>query len=82
MFLIADAGEVARQFQARVLTTRQKFDCPLPQIRHDGLGWLQGQIDAPDDIKTPFRDDIDGMFGRQRLDDALCALLAVFDDEE
>jgi hypothetical protein len=27
------------------------------------LGWLQGQIDVPGDIKTPFRDEIDGMFG-------------------
>jgi prevent-host-death family protein len=26
------------------------------------LGWLQGQIDPPDDIKSPFKDDIEGMF--------------------
>jgi prevent-host-death family protein len=29
------------------------------------LGWLEGQIDAPDDIKTPFNDEIDEMFGSQ-----------------
>ena len=27
------------------------------------LGWLQGQIDAPSDIKTQFRHEIEGMFG-------------------
>ena len=27
------------------------------------LGWLQGQIDAPDDIKTPFKRDIEAIFG-------------------
>ncbi len=27
------------------------------------LGWLQGQIDAPDDLKAPFKDEIDAMFG-------------------
>lgn len=26
------------------------------------LGWLQGQIDAPGDIKTLFKDEIDEMF--------------------
>jgi prevent-host-death family protein len=29
------------------------------------LGWLQSQIDAPDDIKTPFKDEIAEMFGGQ-----------------
>jgi prevent-host-death family protein len=29
------------------------------------LGWLQGQIDAPDDIKTPFNHEIEDMFGGQ-----------------
>ena len=27
------------------------------------LGWLQGQIDAPDDIKNPFKHAIEGIFG-------------------
>jgi len=27
------------------------------------LGWLQGQIDAPDDIKAPFKRDIEAIFG-------------------
>ena len=27
------------------------------------LGWLHGQIDTPDDIKTMFNDEIDAMFG-------------------
>lgn len=27
------------------------------------LGWLQGQIDAPDDIKTTFKRDIEALFG-------------------
>jgi prevent-host-death family protein len=27
------------------------------------LGWLQGQIDAPGDIKATFKDAIDDMFG-------------------
>jgi prevent-host-death family protein len=26
------------------------------------LGWLEGQIDVPDDIKTPFRNEIEDMF--------------------
>lgn len=29
------------------------------------LGWLKGQINAPDDIKTPFKDEIKNMFGGQ-----------------
>jgi len=29
------------------------------------LGWLEGQIDAPDDIKMPFADEIDAMFGNR-----------------
>jgi prevent-host-death family protein len=29
------------------------------------LGWLHGQIDTPDDIKTLFKDEIDDMFGGQ-----------------
>jgi prevent-host-death family protein len=27
------------------------------------LGWLQGQIDAPNDIKTSFKAEIEAMFG-------------------
>jgi prevent-host-death family protein len=27
------------------------------------LGWLQGQIDVPSDIKATFKDEIDDMFG-------------------
>jgi prevent-host-death family protein len=27
------------------------------------LGWLEGQIDTPDDIKALFKDEIDDMFG-------------------
>lgn len=27
------------------------------------LGWLQGQIDAPDDIKTTFKRNIEALFG-------------------
>jgi prevent-host-death family protein len=34
-----------------------------PKTRN--LGWLAGQIDAPEDIKTPFKDEIDAMFGGQ-----------------
>ena len=36
-------------------------DVAVPKKRE--LGWLQGQIDAPNDIKTQFRDEIEGMFG-------------------
>jgi prevent-host-death family protein len=27
------------------------------------LGWLQGQIEAPSDIKTQFKSEIESMFG-------------------
>lgn len=27
------------------------------------LGWLKGQIDAPDDIKSPFKLEIEDLFG-------------------
>ena len=33
----------------------------VPKLRK--LGWLRGQIDTPDDIKTPFKDEMEEMFG-------------------
>lgn len=37
---------------------------PLEEApRKRKLGWLQGQIDAPDDIKAPFKTEIEAMFG-------------------
>ena len=37
---------------------------PLEEVpKKRKLGWLQGQIDTPDDIKTIFNDEIDAMFG-------------------
>ena len=36
-------------------------DVAVPKKRQ--LGWLHGQIDAPDDIKAPFLAEIEGMFG-------------------
>jgi prevent-host-death family protein len=52
--VIAKGGKAA----ARLVPIEE---APIPKKRK--LGWLQGQIDAPDDIKTPFRDEIEGMFG-------------------
>jgi len=38
--------------------------CPLEDApKKRKLGWLQGQIEVPNDIKTPFKDEIDAMFG-------------------
>lgn len=52
--VIARAGKpVATLVRTRTPDTRKKRE----------LGWLKGRWKAPDDIKTPFEDDIKQMFG-------------------
>jgi prevent-host-death family protein len=52
-FVIAKAGK------PMVLVTRLDSPEPKPKRR---LGFLQGKIVVPDDLKAEFRDEIEGIF--------------------
>ena len=52
-FVIAKAGK------PMVKVIRLEQEAPKPKRR---LGFLEGQITVPDDIKTMFRDEIEEMF--------------------
>jgi len=52
-FIIAKAGK------PKVKVTRIDLDDAKPVRR---IGFLKGQITVPDDIKTPFADEIEKMF--------------------
>lgn len=54
-FIIARAGKPLVKVEALE-------EEPAPVIKDRGLGSLQGKWTVPDDIKTPFADEINEMF--------------------
>jgi prevent-host-death family protein len=57
--LAGEAVVIARAGKPLVRMVPIEADAPAPKRR---IGFLKGRITVPDDIKTPYRDEMEGLF--------------------